>query len=284
VPGSTVRTCRSPTSRARSDEEWVLSNKREREYERHRLDKRQARQAKAKAKRHRNNVIGASIAGAIVVVTALVIAFVVSDKSPAAAPTPTPTATSTSTAAALDYSPRTGNGGKVPDKSLAQNRTWTATITTNRGTIVVDLYGDKAPQAVANFVTLAQEGYFDQTKCHRLAISIKVLQCGDPTATGKGGPGYTWGPIENAPTDDAYPKGTLAMARVQNDGNSMGSQFFVAYDDTTIQSDSAGGYTVFGKVTSGLDVLQAIADAGTADGSTDGPPASDVIIEGVKTQ
>ena len=281
-----VRTCRSPTSRARYDEEWVLSNKREREYERRRLEKWQERQVKAKADRRRRNVVGASIAGVIIVVTAIVIAFVLTDKSPAAAPTPTPTATSTSTAAALDYSPRTGNGGKVPDKSLAQNRTWTATITTNRGTITVDLYGDKAPQAVANFVTLAQQGFFDQTKCHRLVTTgIHVLQCGDPTATGQGGPGYSWGPIENAPADANYPAGTLAMARQPYNGSSMGSQFFFTYADSQIPADSAGGYSVFGKVTSGLDVLQAIADEGTKQVSTDlTAPVNDVIIEGVKTQ
>ena len=284
-----VRTCRSPTSRARYDEEWVLSNKREREYERRRLEKWQERQVRAKAERRRRNVIGASIAGVIVVVTAIVIAFVLTDKSPAAAPTATPTATSTSTAGALDYSPRTGNGGKVPDASLAQNRTWTATITTNRGTITVDLYGDKAPQAVANFVTLAQQGFFDQTKCHRLVTTgIHVLQCGDPTATGTGGPGYSWGPIENAPADGSYPKGTLAMARQSDNPSSMGSQFFFTYDDTQIPADSAGGYAVFGKVTSGLDVLQAIADEGTkavtVPTGTVSAPVNDVIIEGVKTQ
>ena len=182
-------------------------------------------------------------------------------------------------------SPRTGNGGKVPDKSLAQNRTWTATITTNRGAITAELYGDKAPQAVASFVTLAQQGYFDQTKCHRLVPSISTLQCGDPTATGNGGPGYSFGPIENAPTDNKYPQGTLAMARVSGQASSMGSQFFMVYGDTTIDSDSAGGYTVFGKITSGLDVLQAIAGEGTVQVSQDlTAPVHDVIIEGVKTQ
>ena len=263
-----------------------MSSKREREYERRRVEKWQERQAKAKASRHRRNVVVGSIVGAAVVVAAIVIAVVSSDSSPAAAPsgTPAPSASSSSNASALDLSPRTGNGGAVPAASLAENRSWTGTITTNRGDISVELYGDKAPQAVANFVELAKEGYFDETKCHRLALSINVLQCGDPTASGYGTPGYSFGPIENAPADDAYPAGTLAMARGAGDGSSMGSQFFMVYGDTTIQSDSAGGYTVFGKVTSGLDVLQAIADEGTANGASDGPPASDVIIEGVKTQ
>jgi peptidyl-prolyl cis-trans isomerase B (cyclophilin B) len=261
-----------------------VSSKREREYERRRLERWQERQAKARASRRRRNVIVGSIGGAVVVVVAIIIAVVSSDGAPAASPSSTPTATSTAIASGLDLSPRTGNGGVVPAASLAQNRTWTGTITTNRGPISVELYGDKAPQAVANFVQLAKEGFFDKTKCHRLALSIHVLQCGDPTGTGTGSPGYSWGPIENAPADGAYPQGTIAMARVAGQGSSMGSQFFIAYADTKIQSDSAGGYTVFGKVTSGLDVLQAIAGEGTADGSTDGPPASDVIIEGVNTQ
>lgn len=263
-----------------------MSSKREREYERRRLEKWQERQAKARAARHRRNVVVGSIVGAAVVVAAIVVAVVNSGSAPAVEPTSTPTPSSTASSVAIDTSPRTGNGGVVPDASLAENRTWTGTVTTNRGDISAELYGDKAPQAVANFVELAKEGYFDQTKCHRLVTTgIHVLQCGDPTAQGTGGPGYAWGPIENAPADDEYPAGTLAMARVGDDANSMGSQFFFVYADSQIPSDSAGGYTVFGKVTSGLDVLQAIADEGTVQVSSSlTAPVSDVIIEGVKTQ
>jgi peptidyl-prolyl cis-trans isomerase B (cyclophilin B) len=265
-----------------------VSSKREREYERRRIERWQERQAKARAARHRRNIVVGSIVGAAVVVGAIVLAVVNSDRSPAAVPTSTasPSATSTATAAALSFSPRTGNGGVVPAASLAQNRTWTGTVTTNRGNISVELYGDKAPQAVANFVELAKEGYFDLTKCHRLVTTgIHVLQCGDPTAQGTGGPGYSWGPVENAPADNQYPAGTLAMARLSGNGSSMGSQFFFVYADSQIPSDAAGGYTVFGKVTSGLDVLQAIAGEGTQQVSADlTAPVSDVIIEGVKTQ
>ena len=134
-------------------------------------------------------------------------------------------------------------------------------------------------------MTLAESGYFDGTSCHRLTTSgIYVLQCGDPTGTGTGDPGYKFGPVENAPTDDVYPAGTVAMARQGGDGDSMGSQFFLVYEDSTIPSDAAGGYTVFGTITSGLDVVQAVADAGTQDGSGDGSPATPVTIEGVETQ
>ncbi|MBU4336106.1 MAG: peptidylprolyl isomerase [Actinobacteria bacterium] len=170
----------------------------------------------------------------------------------------------------------------VPDASLAENRTWTGTITLSQGTLDISLDGAAAPQAVANFTQLAAQGFFDGTTCHRLDTSIKILQCGDPTATGTGGPGYTFGPIENAPTDGVYPAGTIAMARQSDNAASQGSQFFIVYEDTTISADTAGGYTVIGQVTSGLDVVQSIAAAGTASGSQ--TPASPVTIENVETK
>ena len=171
----------------------------------------------------------------------------------------------------------------VPDPSLAQDRTWTGDISLTQGDVGIELDGAAAPQAVANFVTLAGKGFFDKTKCHRLTTDgIYVLQCGDPTEPARAAPATRWGPIENAPADDVYPAGTIAMARQGGDGSSMGSQFFIVYKDSTIPADSAGGYTVFGHVTSGLDVVQAIADAGTTEGTES--PVSDVIIEGVNIQ
>ncbi|ARK05610.1 peptidylprolyl isomerase [Cellulosimicrobium sp. TH-20] len=173
----------------------------------------------------------------------------------------------------------------LPPASAAEGRDWTTTLTTSAGDLTLTLDGAVAPQAVASFVSLAESGYFDGTSCHRLTTSgIYVLQCGDPTGTGTGDPGYKFGPVENAPTDDVYPAGTVAMARQGGDADSMGSQFFLVYEDSTIPSDAAGGYTVFGTITSGLDVVQAVADAGTQDGSGDGSPATPVTIEGVETQ
>ncbi|WNB87353.1 peptidylprolyl isomerase [Cellulomonas sp. ATA003] len=129
----------------------------------------------------------------------------------------------------------------VPDPSVAEGRTWTGTITTDVGEIGIELDGAAAPQAVASFVSLAEDGYFDDTPCHRLVTgNIKVLQCGDPTGTGQGDPGYGFGPIENAPEDDLYPTGTIAMARITNDADSMGSQFFLVYEDSVIPADQAG--------------------------------------------
>ncbi|MDN4474514.1 peptidylprolyl isomerase [Demequina sp. SYSU T00192] len=169
-----------------------------------------------------------------------------------------------------------------PDPSYAEDRTWTATLATNQGDIVVELDGAAAPQAVASFVELAKEGFFDGTGCHRLTTAgIYVLQCGDPDGTGLGGPGYSFGPIENAPEDDLYPAGTVAMARVGGDAESMGSQFFIVYQDSTIPSDSAGGYTVLGQVVDGNGSVSRVAEAGTITGDTDGPPAMSVIVNEV---
>ncbi|MCB2414070.1 peptidylprolyl isomerase [Demequina sp. TTPB684] len=169
--------------------------------------------------------------------------------------------------------------GLAPAPSLAESRTWDVTMETNLGTIEMELDGESAPQAVANFVTLANGEYFDGSDCHRLTTAgIYVLQCGDPTGTGSGDPGYKFGPIENAPSDDVYPAGTVAMARAEDDATSMGSQFFVVYEDSTITSDEAGGYTVFGTVTQGLDIVRSIAEGGTITGATDGRPALSVII------
>ena len=97
-----------------------------------------------------------------------------------------------------------------------------------------------------------------------------MLQCGDPTGTGTGGPGYSYGPVENAPKDDVYPAGTVAMARQGGNGNSMGSQFFLVYKDSTIPSDAAGGYTVFGKITGGLTRLEKVAAGGGSARQPDG--------------
>ncbi|MFI8523588.1 peptidylprolyl isomerase [Promicromonospora sukumoe] len=178
---------------------------------------------------------------------------------------------------------------ELADPSVAEDRTWTVSLQACSGDtnadIELELDGAAAPQAVANFVTLAQGGYFDGTGCHRVTTQgIFVLQCGDPTYTGSGSPGYDFGPVENAPADDVYPAGTVAMARRGDDANSMGSQFFLVYEDSTIPSDTAGGYTVFGTITSGLDFVQAVADAGAAGGAPDGEPANPVTIEGVETQ
>ena len=177
------------------------------------------------------------------------------------------------------------NSAEVPIPELAENRIWSGSMDLSGDAISFDLDGVAAPQAVANFVSLASEGYFEGLSCHRLTTAgIFVLQCGDPNGDGTGGPGYNFGPIENAPADDLYPAGTIAMARRGGDDFSMGSQFFIVYQDSTIPSDSVGGYTIFGTLTSGLEAVQAIAAAGTADGGTDGSPAEPVTLENVSVE
>ncbi len=168
-----------------------------------------------------------------------------------------------------------------PDPSKAEGATWTATVATNCGDIVLELYGDKAPQTVASFLTLAEDGYWDDSPCHRLTTRrIFVLQCGDPTGTGSGNPGYGYG-VENAPPDGQYPAGTLAMARTQ-DPNSNGGQFFIVYDDT--QLPDPVGYTIFGKVTEGLDIVSRIAEEGVEGGGGDGAPAQPISILDITTE
>lgn len=167
----------------------------------------------------------------------------------------------------------------VPNASLAENRIWTGSMNVGESQIDFELDGQKAPQAVANFVSLVDKGFYENISCHRLVTEgIFVLQCGDPKGDGTGGPGYSFGPIENAPADNVYKTGWLAMARGGDAGDSMGSQFFIVYADSMIPSDSAGGYTVFGKLTSPITPIEDIASLGTADGKTDGQPANQVLL------
>jgi len=178
----------------------------------------------------------------------------------------------------------------IPDVSIAEGRTWTGSIQVGDANLEIELDGALAPQAVASFVDLAAKDFFSGITCHRLTTSgIFVLQCGRSSNTQDGGPGYNFGPIENAPADNLYLKGTLAMARVgasvigaEAAASSMGSQFFIVYEDSTIPSDEAGGYTVFGKINSGLEDLQSVIDAGVEGGGVDGPPALETMLGAIE--
>ena len=180
----------------------------------------------------------------------------------------------------------------VPSATIAEAKTWDATITLNGVSLQVSLDGAKAPQNTSNFLALANKGFFNNTTCHRLTTTgVFIIQCGDPTATGTGGPGYSFGPIENAPqiaTDKKAPKnsalykaGTIAMARQGNKGDSQGSQFFIVYKDSYFPNDTAGGYSVFGKITSGLSGLNPFISAGVVGGSADGKPVKALKISSV---
>jgi peptidyl-prolyl cis-trans isomerase B (cyclophilin B) len=189
--------------------------------------------------------------------------------------------------ASSSSSPSTSpSAGGVPPKTLAEDRTWTGTMTINGVPLGVSLDGAAAPQAVSSTVSLVQKKFYDGLTCHRLTNGgFYVLQCGDPKGDGSGGPGYEYGPIENAPADDVYKAGTIAMARQGNNAESQGSQFFIVYEDTKIPSDDAGGYTVIGSVTSGLDQLKAqVTDKGVEGGKTDGTPAVKTTIDSFTLQ
>jgi len=149
----------------------------------------------------------------------------------------------------------------LPDKKIAAGKTFIATVKTNCGDITMELDGAKAPQTVASFLGLAESGYWADSPCHRLTTAgIFVLQCGDPTGTGGGAPGYGFG-VENPPANSIYPAGSLAMARTP-DPKSNGGQFFVVYKQTELPD--ATGYSIFGKITSGMDIVDKIAAAGAS--------------------
>jgi peptidyl-prolyl cis-trans isomerase B (cyclophilin B) len=149
-----------------------------------------------------------------------------------------------------------------------------ATVETNCGTIVLSLDAKAAPHTVNSFAFLAGEHFFDSTPCHRLTTAgIFVLQCGDPTGSGGGGPGYEI-PDENLKGAE-YPAGTVAMANAGPDTG--GSQFFLVYKDTA-PGALQPNYTPFGRIVEGLDVLRAIAEQGS-NPPGDGAPVQPVVIE-----
>ena len=163
-------------------------------------------------------------------------------------------------------------------KGPFQNRTFT--FTTNCGNIVIKADGKGAPITVAALSALANGGFFDQTLCHRLTTeNIYVLQCGDPTATGLGGPNFTYRD-ENLPNpvENNYPAGVVAMHNSGQDTN--GSQFFIFYADTSLPPS----YTIWGKVTKGLEIIQMVAKSGVLDGKKDGAPKLKIGIEKVKVR
>jgi peptidyl-prolyl cis-trans isomerase B (cyclophilin B) len=172
--------------------------------------------------------------------------------------------------------------GHAPKKIATPTKVLTTfpkkfTLVTNCGNIEITTVGAKAPFTMTSIAALAKGGYYDNSLCHRLTTQgLFVLQCGDPTATGSGGPQFTY-PDENLPANKTnnYPAGTVAMA---NSGpNTNGSQFFLVYANTTL----APSYTIWGTITSGLDIVKAIAKAGAIGGAPDGKPAKTISISKV---
>ena len=147
----------------------------------------------------------------------------------------------------------------------------TATIETSQGTIQLELFADDAPETVANFTRLAGEGYYDGLVFHRV-IPDFMIQGGDPTGTGTGGPGYTF---EDEFNNHPVVRGALAMANAGP--NTNGSQFFIVTAEATPWLD--GKHTAFGQVTSGMDVVDAIESVET---DRSDRPVEDVRMESVK--
>jgi peptidyl-prolyl cis-trans isomerase B (cyclophilin B) len=247
----------------------MSTQKRERDLARAKYERQQAKRADRARHAKRNQRITA-----IVVVIALVVAgvgfavFNATNEDPAVLATE---------AVASDCSPAgtprandiTYPDGPVP---LASTPT-TLTLDTNCGQIVIALDAN-AQKTVESEAFLASSGFYNNTSCHRLTTEgIFVLQCGDPAGDGSGGPGYSV-PDENLPAEGEanYPAGTIAMANA-GPGTS-GSQFFIVYADTTLPA----GYSIWGNVVSGLDIVQEVASVGVTDGLTDGAPLQPVFI------
>ena len=268
--------------------------KRRRELERLRLE-RQARNRAAAVRRAR---VRTAVIGSVVIVLAAagVGAWAVVGKSDkktttaAAKATPTASASAGPKAGSAHVAgcstPAAGTPGSKqwktePAMTISTTAAYTATLNTNCGPITLKLDPANAPHTVNSFVFLAGQHYFDHVSCHRLTTGgLNVLQCGDPTGTGSGSPGYTF-KDENltAPAikGGTYPAGTVAMA---NSGpNTNGSQFFLVYKDSQLPAS----YTPFGTITGGMDELTKIAAAGSdnSGGTGDGHPLQTVVMNTV---
>ena len=262
-------------------------NDRDRAREKRRYEKRQSVLAGRAAERRRDKQVVGVVLAVVVLIGGLVGLSLALKKDPGVnaltpaasqspAPTPAPTSAPVQNVVAGCVSPpkvpTDKRSGKLPNKSTAAGKTFIARVTTNCGVITMELDGTKAPQTVASFLGLAKSGYWADSPCHRLTIAkdgIFVLQCGDPTGTGSGTPGYGYG-VENAPADFTFPPGTLAMART-SDPKSNGGQFFIVYKKTVLQD--ATGYSIFGKITSGMDIVDKIAAAGATQPDASGNTA-----------
>ena len=264
----------------------MAGKKREKELARAKYE-RQTERRSHRARKHRNTqrII------AVVVVVALIgggIAWLLLARNSAnstdaatasasaqASTSPSPAASSTMNCTAPGTIRTTNlNWPNAPKAALNPKKSYTLNFETNCGPIEIATDPTLSPLTVNSEVFLTKEGFYNDTSCHRLTTEgIYVLQCGDPQGTGSGGPGYKIAD-ENLPKDgqNNYPAGTVAMANA-GPGTS-GSQFFIVYQDSTLPP----AYTVWGKVTKGLDMVQQIAAQGTADGGSDGAPLQPVFI------
>lgn len=164
----------------------------------------------------------------------------------------------------------------APDMQIKPGEGYRATITTSEGDITAELFAQEAPKTVNNFVFLARQGFYDGVIFHR-TINGFMIQTGDPTGTGRGGPGYRF---EDETVQRSYTRGILAMA---NSGpNTNGSQFFIMHGDVGLPPN----YTIFGQVTGGMDVVDKIATAPTerSAGGENSKPVNPARIESINIQ
>jgi peptidyl-prolyl cis-trans isomerase B (cyclophilin B) len=286
------------------------------ERERRRARERYERQRQAERERQRvlrkRFGIGIAVLCVLGLIGGLTAVFVSGSTPPAAKPKATASASATASATAstvaepAHHCTYTTSGVaaaakkvSVPSATPNYNATYTAAIHTNLGTIDMNLLNSKATCTVNSFVHLASAGYFNASQCHRLVNSdgLYLLQCGDPlakattkltcseaaNAPGSGGPGYEFD-SENLPTGASssgtvtYQAGTVAMAN-SDTSTSNGSQFFMVFKNTTLGPT----YTPFATITSGLDILQKVANAGTSCtySSGGGAPKEKVVIDSV---
>jgi peptidyl-prolyl cis-trans isomerase B (cyclophilin B) len=267
----------------------VSPSRREREYARRRYEKWAAKQQERVAARRRaqRNAIAIGLSVIVVLGIAIGAALLRRTSSTATAASPSASATPSASAGASNAAdpcpappakpPATpGSWKTAPPKMLAADKSWKLTLKTTCGDVVAKLDGSKAPQAVSSAIFLSRNGFWNGSPCHRLTTQgIYVLQCGDPSGKGTGGPGYTFND-ENL-KGAKYPMGTVAMA---NSGpNTNGSQFFLVYKDTQLDPN----YTPFGTITKGLDIINKVAAAGAVP-TGDGKPKLSINILSVRVE
>ncbi|MFW3169096.1 peptidylprolyl isomerase [Geodermatophilus sp. CPCC 206100] len=262
------------------------SNKQRRQAAQRRLQRQLERRAELARKRRRNVLIGVTAVAVLLVLGAVWLITGITgddpaDQDTAAAPTSAGAPVVDGSDGTCDFTPDSSGNPNLtdvgtPPPEVTPTGTAALTMTTNLGPIGLSLDRAGAPCAAASFVYLTEQGFFDGTVCHRETDSegLKVLQCGDPSATGSGGPTYEF-PTQ-VTGDETYPRGTLAMA---NSGQGTdGSQFFLVYGDSQLSPD----YTVVGTIDeAGLATLDTIAANGNdaSNGPGDGAPTQEVRIE-----
>jgi len=254
---------------------------RQRKLARERYERRQAREAnrQRRARRTAQWASGAVVLLVLAGIVAFTVAHLTSSNASASSKltpsaSPSPASSGTPTTCTYTPSPPASRNVGLPPAKPDLKATYQATIKTNRGDIVINLLNSKAPCTVNSFVHLASKSYFSNTNCHRLVTSgIFVLQCGDPTGSGSGGPGYRFADENLAGA--TYPAASVAMANAGPGTN--GSQFFLVYKNTKLPPN----YTPFGTIVAGLNVIQKVAAAGTDSKTGDGHPKEKVVIESV---